>query len=274
MNVSTHEGIRLIRLDRRFLGRRLMSVVVYHVDGLLVDAGYARARRELAAALSGLEIGACVLTHHHEDHSGNGAWLRRSAGVTPMAHPAARSFLSDAMRLQPYRRFFWGTPEPFVPLPVGSVVETKRHRFEVVDLSGHCRDMIGLHEKERGWLFPGDLFVMERPTHFMPNDEYEGIVRSLRRALSLDFGALLCAHSPRLDDGKRALRAKLEFLEDLGGRAAFLLGRGRPPEAVRDELLGGEDYISWFTGGHFSKINLIRSIAASLGLEDEKKAIR
>lgn len=251
----------LIRLDRNFLGRRLMSTYCYFVDGLLVDTAFTFARSELSSALLRLTVHTCVITHHHEDHSGNGAWIRQWAGVTPRAHALARPFLAGGFYLQPYRRFFWGTPEHFAPAPIGARVETDRHGFDVVDLGGHSHDMIGLFEPREGWLLSGDLFVQERPTHFMPNDEYGPILASLERAAALDFDALLCAHSPRLKGGRDALRRKREYLLDLGGRARDLMDRGLPLEAVRDRILGREDFVSRFTGGHFSKMNLITSIA-------------
>jgi ribonuclease/clavin/mitogillin len=115
MNVSRHGPVALIRLDRRFFGRRAMSVYCYFIDGLLVDTGFSRARNALSGGLNGLNIHRCVITHHHEDHSGGGAWIKRSRGVTPAAHPAARSFLEEGFHLQPYRRIFWGRIEPFSP---------------------------------------------------------------------------------------------------------------------------------------------------------------
>jgi glyoxylase-like metal-dependent hydrolase (beta-lactamase superfamily II) len=256
-----HGAVTLIRLDRTFLGRRLMSAYCYSIDGLLVDTAFARARAKLTSALLDLPIHSCVITHHHEDHSGNGAWIRQWAGVTPRTHELSRPFLAGGFHLQPYRRFFWGSPGPFSPAAIGPRVETDRYGFEVIDLEGHTHDMIGLFEPREGWLLSGDLFVQERPTHFMPNDEYGPILASLERALALDFDTLLCAHSPRLKGGRDALRKKREYLLDLGGRARDLLDRGLSEEAVRDRLLGREDYVSRFTAGHFSKLNLIASIA-------------
>ena len=190
----------------------------------------------------------------------------RSRGVTPEAHPAARSFLEEGFHLQPYRRVFWGRIEPFIPEAIGATVETEHHTFDVIGLPGHTQDMIGLHEAREGWLFTGDLYVLEKPTHFMPNDLYDGILSSIGRALSLDFDTLLCAHSPRLKGGKEALRRKRDYLGELGEKVADLAGRGMGPHDIRRRLLGREDFTSLATGGHFSKLNLVRSILAAKGL--------
>jgi glyoxylase-like metal-dependent hydrolase (beta-lactamase superfamily II) len=240
-----------------------MSAFCYFVDGLLVDTGFSRARVILAEGLADMSLRACVITHHHEDHSGGGAWIMRHKGVTPLAHPAARPFLEGGFHLQPYRKIFWGGIEPFVPGVVGKTVETEHHTFAVIDLKGHTEDMIGLHEAREGWLFSADLYVLEKPTHFMPNDRYADIMASLERALRLDFDTLLCAHSPRLKGGKEALRRKHDYLEELGGKVADLAGRGMGPRDIRRRLLGREDFTSMATGGHFSKMNLVRSILES-----------
>ena len=47
------------------------------------------------------------------------------------------------------------------------------------------------------------------------------------------------------------------------GRARDLLQAGQPLEAVRDQVLGPEGWMTTFTRGHFSKLNLLRSLAGS-----------
>ena len=78
-----------------------------------------------------------------------------------------------------------------------------------------------------------------------------------RRSISI---TLFCSHAGIVQDGKAALRRKVDYWEDLQGRARDLLRAGQSLESIRDQLLGPESWITAATRGHFSKLNLIRSL--------------
>jgi len=78
--------------------------------------------------------------------------------------------------------------------------------------------------------------------------------------LTLDFDALFCSHAGVVTDGKAALRRKMDYWENVQGRARDLLRAGQPLKVIRDQVLGPEGWMTTFTGGHFSKLNLLRSL--------------
>jgi len=67
-------------------------------------------------------------------------------------------------------------------------------------------------------------------------------------------------HIARCEDGCAAIERKLAYWEHLAERARVLRQRGLSLRRVTDLLLGPRDRMAFFTGGHFSKLNLIRSL--------------
>lgn len=56
-----------------------------------------------------------------------------------------------------------------------------------------------------------------------------------------------------------AIEKKAEYLEELGEKVWQLHGEGLSLEEIRDRLLGRELPIAYWTWGHFSGLNLVRS---------------
>jgi hypothetical protein len=69
---------------------------------------------------------------------------------------------------------------------------------------------------------------------------------------------VFCSHRGVVRSGKQALRAKLDSLETLCQRVGRLRSEGRSADEITRLLLGRENWLSWATGLHFSKRNLIR----------------
>ena len=252
--------ITRIHLARTFLGRRLYTVEAYLVDGLLIDTGCPATAPELVAWCRGRDIRQVVNTHHHEDHSGGDRVLQSALGL-PVAAPAATVLLlANFPRLQPYRRIVWGQPGGVTVEPLGEVVETERYRFEVIPTPGHCPDHVCFFEREQGWLFSGDLFIHERVRYLRADEDAYSTLESLWRVLALRPRLLACAHAGLVEDGWRAIERKLAYWEHLAERARVLRQRGLSLRRVTDLLLGSRDRMALFTGGHFSKLNLIRSL--------------
>jgi glyoxylase-like metal-dependent hydrolase (beta-lactamase superfamily II) len=259
------DGVQMIQLGYSPIGSPFMSVFMYRVDGLLIDT----AQHHMAKAIGGLlgekRLSGIILTHHHEDHSGNAAMLRRRHTIRVMAHPLAAEKLRHGFPIQPYQHMVWGKAPPVEIARLPHTVETDRYAFTPVHTPGHSKDHTVFLEKKRGWLFSGDLYLGERIKFFRSDEHFCNQVDSLKKVLALDFDSLFCAHNPCLKNGKQKIRNKLQFLEDLFGTIRKLAEQGHSEKAVIKALDPKNDrVIKWFTMGNASFANMVRSAMASI----------
>lgn len=261
IEVERVEEVVKIRMANRLLGRPLYYTAAYWVDGLLIDTGCPRTSRELLSVIEELGLERIVNTHSHEDHIGGNAILQERFGVEAFAHPLAIPVLADPkrLRLQLYRRLIWGSPPPSKGSPIGEVVTTGRYSFQVIPTPGHGEDHISLYESKMGWLFSGDAYIGGVDKALQAGSDIYSIISSLKRLSALSAKRLFQGSGTVRDDPQEAIEKKTKYLEELGEKVWRLHGQGLSPKEIRDRLLGRELPIAYWTLGHFSGLNLVRS---------------
>jgi len=254
------------RMARSLLGWGFYFTGAYWVDGLLVDTGCARTARELQQALGDRPVQLVVNTHRHEDHIGGNGLLQRTYGAPILVHEDALPYLANPRRLclQPYRRLFWGWPEPAEGTAIGTEVQTEHHRFLVVPTPGHSPDHIALFEPEEGWLFGGDAFIGGQDRALLAGCDVYTIIESLKRMLALEPRWLFPGSGRARENPCQEIARKVQYLEELGDSVRDLHEQGLSPTAIRRRLFGGEIPLAYATLGHFSALNLIRSYVRPL----------
>jgi len=264
LQVLVQGEVTAVRMARTVLGRPLYPCYAFLVDGLLIDTGLSHVAGAFQAFLQEQHVEQVVITHHHEDHAGN-AWVVNAWGLIPYAHPRCVDILSTGFPLQLYRRVIWGPVRPASCQPIPAQIQTGRYTFQVIHTPGHSEDMVVLLERERGWLFSSDLFLSRRLLYLQPEEDVYQIIASLERVLRYEFDVVFCSHRGRLDQGREALRSKLGHLKELEACVNDLRAKGWDERAIARLLLGREGWMTWFTGGHFSKRNLVRAFLRNHG---------
>ena len=246
------------------VGRPIMTAFCYRAGPVMVDTGLRHMESAVTAWVEDLPPETVLLTHHHEDHSGNGAALRRRFGVPIYGHPETVEAVRTGFRIRPYQHLIWGQCRPFEAYPLTGEVHSGRWTFVPVHTPGHSADHTAYWVPEEGWLFSGDLYLGDRIKFFRADERIDQQIDSLQRVLELDFDALWCGHRPRRRKGKRHLAAKLAFLEDLRGSVARLWGQGQTrPEIMKTLKLRESWGVRSLTLGNASMRNLIDSAIAS-----------
>lgn len=252
-------------LARTIAGKGRYWTAAYQVDGLLVDTGCAHSAHELHRALSDTPLDLILNTHSHEDHIGANAILQRERdGLRALVHPSGIPVLADPRAkqpLHPYRRIYWGYPEPSIGGPVsdGGEIETARYKFQVIYTPGHSPDHLCLYEPSMGWMFTGDLFVGGKERALRVDYDIWGILASLKKISRLPINFLFPGSARVRQNPEDELLAKIKYLEDFGERTLNFARSGRSVTAIVHELCGGPTYVELFTLGHFSRRGLVRS---------------
>ena len=253
--------VRKFRMARTFAGHAVYFTAAYWVDGLMVDTGCAYTVRELVNAVNDLSIDLIINTHSHEDHVAGNAALQSKFKVKVFAHPAALPVLSSPRdhRLRPYQRIMWGNPPPSNGTAIGDVIETNNHRFEIIHTPGHSQDHICLFEPLKGWLFSGDAYVGGRDRALRLDYNIWLIISSLKRMASLKPKVLFPGSGSIRREPLGDLVLKISYLEEMGEKIFELEQKGWSRRRIRRKLFGIEMPIAYYTLGHFSGKNLVRS---------------
>lgn len=237
-----------------------MTVFLYLVDGVLVDTGQRRMQKYVAEIVKEKNPSCVLLTHHHEDHSGNAGMLGDAFGMPIYGHPLARAKMEDSFHILPYQHYMSGKAGRAQITPFPPVIQTDHLCFRPVHTPGHSKDHTVYLEEQNGWLFSGDLYLGDK-VHFFRVDERIGDqIASLEKILQLDFDALFCGHRPHPDNGRARLMRKLEFLRSFHGNVGLLAQKGYPEKAIIQKMRFKSDRkVKCLTLGNASFANMVRA---------------
>ena len=257
--VEDHGEVTFFRMARRLAGWPVYWTGAYLVDGLLVDCGPPATARAFVRALDGRRVDALMVTHHHEDHMGGAAALSAARGIEVQAHPAAVPLMEDGFVQEGYRRLAWGRPARVKARALGAELATRSLRFEVVPTPGHSPDHVCLFERERGWLFTGDLFLAERLRYLRADEDLAALIASLDRVCALPATRVFCAHRGEVRGGRAALERKRDRLVALVARVHELREAGISEVEITRRAVGPEGFLTLYSGGRFAARNFVRA---------------
>lgn len=227
----------------------------YMLRGVLIDAGFPNARDDVVEAARSLEPRGCIVTHSHEDHSGNAAQLA-AMGIPLLMHADCERVLRERPPIGMYRQFVWGRAArlsvpitPFDPAPL-----------EVIATPGHTSDHIVVWDAERRVVVSGDLFlgVKVRVAHL--HESPSRVLCSLRRVAALKPRLLLDGHRGPVADATVLLGAKIAWMEEISGAIAALATQGVGEGEIQRRVLGREAFVGRVSFGEYSKRAFVKAV--------------
>ena len=255
------ESVHYWEVARSYLGGEIYTTGFFLVDRTLIDCGPPNALPILKPLFTQMSPEKILMTHHHEDHTGNAAFFRQR-NVEMLAHADAASALEQVSREIPfYRRLVWGRPKPATFSVMPSFVEGPAYSLEVIETPGHSQDHLCFFERKKGWLFTGDLYLASYLRYLRDDEDIFAIMSSLRRMIDLHPRILFCNHRGPVEQGEAALAKKLGFLEKLRDEVLKAVDRGVPLGELAGRLFKRDLFFRWISAGEFSTMNLLQALS-------------
>ncbi|UXD88783.1 MBL fold metallo-hydrolase [Thalassolituus hydrocarboniclasticus] len=243
------------------------TFIVYRIGDTLIDTGPSNQWREVKQVLQEdhqqTALRQLLITHHHEDHSGNAQRISQLTGVLPHAPVQGQEKLARGYRTPLLQRIIWGSPRPVATQALHNDLTLSDGSPVIpVHTPGHAKDLTCLFLPQQKYLFSGDMYI-SKSLKYLRIDEHLGeLIHSLDKLLALDFEILFCPHRGIVEDGKAALQEKRDNLYQLCKQAQQLQQQGLKEEEIVIRILGPEDWLAKISGYNISKTNLIRQALA------------
>lgn len=254
LRVTDHGEVREFELSTRLSRAVGIKVSVFAIRGTLIDCGFWRARGEFTRVLDSGAVSRAILTHWHEDHSGNISILARRGIPTSIA-AATRALLPKTVSLPIYRSAIWGAPPPTALPPEASDLD-----LEIIPTPGHSEDHVAVWDPGSETVFGGDLFLGVKASTVHSYEDPYATLASVRRVRALNPKRYFDAHRGPIRDPVNALDAKAHWLESTIGEIESGLDRGDADPVIRDRVLGREGAATWVAIGEMSKLNFVRAV--------------
>ncbi|MFI2811588.1 MULTISPECIES: MBL fold metallo-hydrolase [Microbulbifer] len=261
--MSVRESFRYCDLDAIRVGRFNLGVnttfVVYRLGGTVIDTGPSNQWRHVRPFIRQRPLEQLLLTHHHEDHSGNAGAIQQLTGVQPLAPAATVEILQRGFRIPPIQKLFWGSAGRVQARQLPDNLSINGETVETLYTPGHARDMVCYLLPERGWLFSADLYIANYLKFLRSDEHIPTLLASIHHVLAQQFDVILCPHRGVVENGRQRLREKYQYLLDLAADAQRLQAKGLALDAITSELLGEESLVGIISRYNFSKRNLVAS---------------
>src|SRR5699024_12019403 len=148
---------------------------------------------------------------------------------------------------------------PFRAKPFPDVIRTPLKKLYPIRTPFHTSDHVCLLEPEKGWLFPGDLYITPYAKVFMKEESMSAYIDSLRNLRMYDYDTVFCAHEGMVVNGKAKMEQKLAYLEQTRLEVIRLHQLGYSDQAIMEKLFPDKVKLEPASFGSFSRLNLIRS---------------
>jgi glyoxylase-like metal-dependent hydrolase (beta-lactamase superfamily II) len=254
------EGIRVGKQSRKGHYRINTSCIIYRLGDTIIDTGPANEWKTVRSYLEERSVKQALLTHYHEDHSGNCGNLECCFNSVILSHHNNHDKIRDGYTPPLSGRIIFGDITLAQPQQLPAAVETTSHSILTpLHMPGHTDDTTSYFEANNGWLFSGDMYVSSRVRYALAEENINEQILSLQQAIALDFDELFCAHQGYIKNGKQALQKKLDFLISLRDNVLMLHNKGYSHRQIRNQLFGREDISAYLSLFAISKINLVRA---------------
>ena len=239
------------------------TFIIYRIGTTLIDAGPTNQWSTIKRVLKPLNIDTLLITHHHEDHSGNANRISKLKKLTPYAPALGQAKLAKGYPTPLIQKLIWGSPLKVETqtLPDQLIInQDSASETEVIAIPtpGHAKDLTCLFFPEQKYLFSGDMYISKSLKYLRIDENLTQLIQSLRKLIALDFEILFCPHRGIVEEGKKALQEKLENLLTLCRKSQELMKQGLNEGEIINQLLGPEDGLAKLSKFNISKGNLIR----------------
>lgn len=252
LSTTTHDDVLRLELWSHLSRRFGYTVSAYLVRSVLVDTGSPAVARDVLgfldeAARTGAAVRGAIVTHQHEDHSGNAEALARR-GVPLLMSDATRVAVRAPAPLEAYRRLTWGMMAPlrtptadFDPAPL-----------VLVPTPGHSADHHVVWDPETRTVFGGDLFLSVKVRVAHASEDLQALSRSLRDVAALRPARLFDGHRGLVESPEGVLLAKAAWIDETVGEIVRRHSAGHSRRAIARTVLGPEPLTGFFSRGHYS----------------------
>lgn len=267
-----YEGVKWVRGVVGF-GMFALKVYLYLVDDILVDTGPSRLSRKFTGFFKEENIDTVLLTHYHEDHTGNAPYLAHK-GIPHYINTKTVEVCRKEAVMPGYRRLYWGKRSSFPARPLSELLEGNSLDLEAIETPGHCADQITYYFPERGIVFTGDLFVTPKPKIILRSENVLQTIEDLENVLSRDFDTVMCGHAGVVQEGRALMKRKLDYLVNLKGEVLHLHRKGWTAGEIRKKMYPRPTFLECFSGGEWSPSHLVNSIIHGELVEGESPVKR
>lgn len=251
------EGVNGLKVGRLNNGINT-QFIVYRIGDTVIDAGPSNQWKYVRDFLKKEPVSQLLLTHHHEDHSGNANRIARLFSITPKAPMLAQKKLANGYKTPFLQKLVWGSPQPVDTHALKEEEYLSTGQLVIpVHTPGHAKDLTCFHLPELGYFFSGDLYIAKNLKMLRKDENLSDLLMSLNRVVKLDFETVFCPHGGIIKNGNQALNDKLNNILSTCEQAQHLASKGDDIEQITRSLLGEELIVAKLTQGNFCKRNLI-----------------